>query len=308
MLDTDTFLTTLYVITDDFCKTHLPCEVRPGPGAALTRSEVITLAVFGQWRQFPSERAFYRYIRHRFLSAFPTLPDRSQWNRLVRHYRDDLARLFLFLTDVLLARECTYEIVDTMGVRTRNIKRRGPGWLPEQANIGTCSRLGWFEGFRQLLAINPIGVITGFGFGSGSAKDQPLAETLFALRAHPNPCLLSAGQPARGSYIADSGFTGAPNAQRWAADYGAWLECVPQAELANPDWQPWRRWLTSLRQIIETVNDRLLNTFGLDSERPHHITGFQARLAAKAALHNFCIWLNIQSGRQPLAFADLVDW
>jgi len=34
----------------------------------------------------------------------------------------------------------------------------------------------------------------------------------------------------------------------------------------------------------------------------------QARLAAKIALHNFCIWLNEQLGQPRLAFTDLVDW
>jgi len=51
------------------------------------------------------------------------------------------------------------------------------------------------------------------------------------------------------------------------------------------------RWLASLRQIIETVNDKLLNTFHLARERPHDVAGFRARLAAKVALHNFCIWV-----------------
>jgi hypothetical protein len=32
------------------------------------------------------------------------------------------------------------------------------------------------------------------------------------------------------------------------------------------------------------------------------------RLAAKVAMHIFCLWLNVQLGRPPLAFADLVDW
>jgi hypothetical protein len=36
--------------------------------------------------------------------------------------------------------------------------------------------------------------------------------------------------------------------------------------------------------------------------------GFQARLAAKVGLHNFCIWLNAQLERPPLAFAELLDW
>jgi hypothetical protein len=38
------------------------------------------------------------------------------------------------------------------------------------------------------------------------------------------------------------------------------------------------------------------------------LPGFQARLAAKVALHNFCIWLNVQLEREPLAFADLLEW
>ncbi len=49
MVDVDTFLTTLYVMVDDFCKLSLPSDVHPGPQAALSRSEVVTLALFGQW-------------------------------------------------------------------------------------------------------------------------------------------------------------------------------------------------------------------------------------------------------------------
>ncbi len=61
--------------------------------------------------------------------------------------------------------------------------------------------------------------------------------------------------------------------------------------------------LASLRQVIESVYDKLLDTFGLARERPHHLTGFRARLAAKVALHNFCRWLNHLFDRDPLGFA-----
>ena len=63
-----------------------------------------------------------------------------------------------------------------------------------------------------------------------------------------------------------------------------------------------------MRQIVETVYDKVPHAFGLSRERPHDLTGFQARLAAKLARHNFCSWLNGQLGRPNLAFADLVDW
>ena len=60
--------------------------------------------------------------------------------------------------------------------------------------------------------------------------------------------------------------------------------------------------------MIESVCAKLLNTFRLARERPHALTGFQARLAAKIGLHNFCIWVNEHLQRPPLAFADLIDW
>ena len=75
MKDIETFLTTLYVMVDDFCKATWPLEVtHPGPRACLSCSEVVTLAVFGQWSQFESERAFYRYAERHLRSAFPNLP------------------------------------------------------------------------------------------------------------------------------------------------------------------------------------------------------------------------------------------
>src|SRR3712207_7169658 len=91
MVDADTFLTALYVVVDDFCKAHLPpASPCPGPAAALTRSEVLTLAIFGQWCSFGSERGFYRYARRHLRGAFPALPAREQFNRqLRRHCRSE---------------------------------------------------------------------------------------------------------------------------------------------------------------------------------------------------------------------------
>jgi hypothetical protein len=58
----DTFLTTLYVMVDDFCQSRPQKErtTRPGPSASLSPSEVITLAIFARFSRFASERDFYR--------------------------------------------------------------------------------------------------------------------------------------------------------------------------------------------------------------------------------------------------------
>jgi hypothetical protein len=308
MIDIDTFLTILYVIVDDFCKTSLPLEPHPGPQAALSRSEVLTLAMCAQWQSFGSERGFYRYAQRHLRAAFPQLPTREQYNRQVRQHHDALVAFFLHLVHLLTAQRCAYEALDSSGVPIRDAKRRGAGWLPGLADIGWSNRLGWYEGFHLLLAVNPVGVITGFGFGAASTKDQPLAGTFFALRCWLQPELPSVGAPARGLYVVDKGFEGQANQARWGQTYGAQVICPPKRKSRTPWPKSLRRWLAGVRQIVETVYDKLFHTFRLDRERPHDLSGFRARLAAKIALHNFCMWLNEQLGRSRLAFADLVDW
>jgi DDE family transposase len=308
MIDVDTFLTLLYVMVDDFCKTSLPLEPHPGPQAALSRSEVLTLAMFAQWQSFGSERGFYRYAQRHLRAAFPALPVREQCNRQVRQHYEALVACFLHLVQLLAAQHCPYEALDSSAIPTRDAKRRGAGWLPGLADIGWSNRLGWYEGFHVLLAVNPVGVITGFGFGAASTKDQPMAETFFALRRHPHPGLTSVGAPAFGPYIVAKGFEGQANQATWWRAYGAQVICPPKRNSRSPWPKRLRRWLAGGRQIVETVYEKLHHTFRLDRERPHDLSGFQARLVAKMALHNFCIWLHGQLGRQHLAFTDLVDW
>jgi hypothetical protein len=163
-------------------------------------------------------------------------------------------------------------------------------------------------GFSLLAAVGPSGVITGFCFGAASTADQPLAETFFAVRAAPNRRLLSVGSAFWGTYVADKGFEGAENHRRWLECYGAEVIHPPKRNSKKPWSKPLRRWVAGIRQIIETVYDKLFNAFGLWGERPHEIEGLRARLAARVALHNFCIWLNDHLGRPRLKFADLLEW
>jgi hypothetical protein len=216
--------------------------------------------------------------------------------------------LFSILTLLLRAQETAYEVLDSTAAVTRDAKRRGLGWLASQADIGWSNRIGWYEGFHLLLCVTAQGVITGFGFGSARTHDQHLAATLFAARHTPSPRLPSAGLSAHGSYVADKGFAGERPREQWKQQYQVALISPPHQRSKQRWPKALRRWLASLRQIIETVNDKLLNTFRLARERPHDVTGFQARLAAKVALHNFCIWFNLQLNHAPLAFAELLAW
>lgn len=308
MIDEDTFLTILYVEVDEFCKACLPPLVQPGPAASLCRSEVVTLGIFGQWARFSSERDFYRYAVRHLRRAFPALPHHSQFNRLLRKHRETIVAFFLHLAKFLDSADWLYEVLDSSGVCTRDAKRRGRGWLPGLATIGWSNRVGWYEGFHLLVAISPTGVLTGFGFAPAHVHDNPMAETFLALRHHPHPRLLSVGLATPRPYVADKGFCGRENRARWHSLYHAQVISPPTRRSRHPWPKALRRWLAGIRQIVESVYDKLHNALRLGGERPHDLTGFQARLAGKAALHNFCIWLNQQLGRPLLAFADLIDW
>ena len=241
--------------------------------------------------------------------AFPTLPSRSQFNRSVRSHVGLIEEVALHLADTMGVQGCPYEALDSTAMPVRDAKRRGAGWLAGHADIGWSNRLGWYEGFRLLIAVDPKGVITGFGFSAASIADQPLAETFFTARERPSPRLSSVGAAASGCYVADKGFEGAENHRRWLDLYGARIVHPPKRNSRKRSWpKRLRRWVAGIRQIVETVYDKLLNTFGLHRERPHELSGVRARLAARVALHNFCVRLNEQLSRPRLAFADLLGW
>lgn len=306
----DTFPAALYFMADNFHKAR-PKERprRPGPDASLSASEVITLALSARFCRFASERDFHRYADASLRGAFPTLPDRSQLNRLARSHAGLIEEFASHLAKIMGTGGCPYEVLDSAAMVVRDSKRRGSGWLAGCADIGWSNRLGWREGFKLLISVSPTGVITGFGFGSASTADQPLAETFLAAREYPNPGLSSVGEAVSGCHVADKGFEGLENHRRWLKHYGARVVHPPKRNSLKRSWpKKLRRWVASIRQIVESVYDKLLNAFGLHRERSHEMSGARARLAARVAVHNFCIWLNGQLGRPRLSFADLLGW
>ena len=75
------------------------------------------------------------------------------------------------------------------------------------------------------------------------------------------------GRPSGEPYLTDSGFIGATRHAGWADAYGARVICPPYRSAAK-NWPPaLRRWLGGLRQVIESVNGKLVGCFRLDRDR-----------------------------------------
>ena len=162
----------------------------------------------------------------------------------------------------------------------------------------------------MLAVAAPSGAVTGFGFGPASSNDRALAEVpLRPARRNPAPRLPSAGQTATGVYVADSGFAGVACEARWVA--GTPRPGGGPAPGGQPSGAGHRRRSATRRGCARSSrrsSTHLLLAFRLERDRPHELDGFQARLAAKVALHNFCLWLNRRLGHPDLAFAELLGW
>jgi len=306
MFVSETVVLEVYVMVDDLSVTALPPERRRrGQPPALCRSEVVTLAILSQLECFPSERAFYRFVDAQWRHLFPRLPDRSQLNRAIRAQYAALVTIGRACARRLDALTAPYEVLDTTVVAVRSAKRRGVGTMPEVGAIGYSTRGGWVNGIRLLAAVTPTATITGWGIAPANAGERAMADVLLAERALPIQTLRSAGRPASGLYLTDSGFAGRDARQRWL-DWDADVLASPQPDSGERWSAPVRALHTSKRQIVETVFGRLKKTFRLERDRPRTLGGLLARLAAKIAGSNLLIQLNQQVGRPGLTTVGVV--
>src|SRR5690606_1695958 len=88
-MDLDTFLTTLYVLVDDWYKARIEPLMprRKGGQQQMSDSEGMTVALAGQWRvgvPWQSERGVVRYMHPYGRGWFPTMLERSAFNERVR--------------------------------------------------------------------------------------------------------------------------------------------------------------------------------------------------------------------------------
>lgn len=325
-LDLETFLTTLYVMTDDL---YVNC-VRPqlphtgGPPPKLCDSEVLCLGLAGQWRAgvpWKTERGLVRYALKHLRPFFPGMTSQSAFNRRLRR----LWGAFILIQQTLaqeLAQELG-EIMDSLPVPVaKGARSFHPGWLAGIARIGKGGNEHFIYGLRLLMTVTPCGLATGWTLGAANIQDRWLAEFLFSCRAGspslagppgprnpPRPAppqewlgpVASCGPLQEQLILADAGFDGADWLAHWYNAYGARVQTPTPESGPRP-----RRWFSSLRQVVETVFANLVDDFGLAFPGAHTTWGLLTRVAAKIAAYNLGIAINRHYGRADFAFATLI--
>lgn len=334
-MDLDTFMTTLYVWIDDWYKAEMAEQMtrRHGPQPKMSDSEVLAVAIAGQWRcgvPWSSERGVVRYMQRCGRQWFPTMLERSRFNERVRHLWAAIIKLQQTLAAVLKACNALYEVVDCLPLPScSNAQASKPGhwlWWGTWGHGGTQGTQYW--GDQMILSVTPNHVITGWLIGPANTDDRVMLQALISQRQGgyqfitPDPWrpwrklnspsliypLLAAGSRTwETAYLADKGFNGFRWQNHWFATYGVSVLTEPSRKTRQQALpSSWAKWFRGMRQAVETTFAVLCVVFAIKHLRAHSQLGQYTRLALATAAFNWSIWINRNTGRNDLSHATLL--
>lgn len=117
-MDLETFLTSLYVVIDEWWKRLHPRPLqRAGRPPSLSEPEVLTLAILAQWPRWISERDFWRFADAHLRGYFPNLLSQSHLNRRIRALEPEIRALQRNLAESLVESSEVYHALDSEFVR-----------------------------------------------------------------------------------------------------------------------------------------------------------------------------------------------
>jgi hypothetical protein len=335
-MDLDTFFTTLYVWIDDWYLQEGEKMLRrhAGPALLMSDSEVLTIALAGQWRvgvPWRSERGIVRYMQQHGRGWFPRMLQRSAFNERVRQLWSAFVCLQQRIAGWLETADLVYEVVDCVPLRACSLAHAASHrhhWLME-SHLGRGGNHGnWFFGQQLLASVTAKGAVTGWLWGAAQDDDRWLMQLFISARAgqpelvapaEAKPSgrkshlptgwirpLLAVGVAQPRPYLADEGFNGQRWQRHWRLRYGADLIAAPPSNTPERWTNEQKRWLSSHRQIVDTVFSRLTEVFSLNRLNAHSDWGLSTRLAAMMAAYNCGLFLNQSLGRPLGALATLL--
>lgn len=334
-LDLDTLMTTLYVLIDDWYKAEMESRMKRhgGPAVKMTDSEVLTVAIAGQWRAgvpWQSERGVVRYMHKHGRHWFPNMLQRSAFNERVRKLWVAFICLQQQVAVWLQRPQDIYEVVDCVPLPACSVAQAESKhghwlWWSSKGYGGTHG--GWYWGEQTCMSVTPQGAVTSWIIGSAHADDRWFLHALLSQRTaqpdlmgppprqadrtvtpppHLGPIQACGSTMTTDVFVTDKGFGGWRWREHWQHHCKASIVCAPQKYERGHWSRAWHRWLNSMRQIVETTFAVLTNVFDWQRLRAHSRWGQYTRVAIALAALNLGIFINHQLGRPPLSHETLI--
>lgn len=275
---TDSKITEIYYLVDDFCKefdnnlsTKIIGKTTKRP-PTLSHSEVISIMILFHDKGYKCMKHFYtQYVQVHLKHLFPRT---VSYNRFVELMKTVNLHFSIFIKTLCLG-ECTgISYVDSTPVRVCKNKRISRHKVFKGiAQIGK-STMGYFYGFKLHLVINERGELLNFVITPGNVDDrEPLKNKRFVKKI-------------TGKLYGDKGYVSAPLAKILFID-GIQLITGIRNNMKNCLMEMSDKILLRKRSIIETINDVLKNTCQVEHSRHRCFDNFISNLLAGIATYCF---------------------
>jgi len=278
----DDFCLWVYVMGDDIWAQIAPLFRRPGPQAECSDSELLTMALVGECREWDKETTLLsQWQEHRDL--FPTIPSQSRFNRRRRALMpafNVVRQTVLRSLDVSADGQAVIDSLPVPVVEFHLVPGSTGDWAAHGADFGKCaSKKITLFGFKLHLLVSLGGLILDFELAPANAADLTVGAELLA--DHTDLTVFG-----------DKGYISADLARQLLKANRLKLMTLPRRNQADQPPPSVRRTFNAVRQIVETVNGQLVEQFNIQVNHAHTFWGLCTRLLTKLAAHTLCIYLN----------------
>lgn len=294
--DFDDFCLWMYVIVDDIWQEIAPMFKRPGPEAACSDSELLTMALVGECRGWAVETEMLSFWReHRDL--FPVIPSQSRFNRRRRNLMEAFKLIQHYVLRVLDLATDGYCVIDSLPVpvvKFHLVPTSTGDWAAYGADFGKVpSKKMTIFGYKLHLLVTLNGVIRDFILAPASVYDLKGGQDLLS-------------QHTDLDVFGDKAFISAPLAAHLLEVNRLHLHTIPRKNQKAQLPPVLCRLHNRVRQIIETVNGQLSEQFHLQLNHAHSFWGLCTRLLTKLTAHTLSIYINRLLGKpEPLQIKAL---
>jgi hypothetical protein len=294
-MPTDAFLTTLYVIVDDWYQLYGPRLLAGKAGAKprFSDSEVLTLSLAQHWCGFATEREWLRFINSNHRALFPRLVSQSEFNTRARNLCWVMNQLHRFVLEQLGVRGTQWRLIDSTPVVVRHWRRYGSRSLaPPGAALGFCAaKKEYFYGYRLLALTTLEGIITDWVLIPANADERDGADEL--LEVYQNLLVLG-----------DKGFLDQVRQACLLEKRGIHLQTPKRKNQKQQNPKEWDALHTKVRQRIETAYSQAKAFLGLEKPGAKTLWGLFSRLIAKLTGMALAAQANLRQGCSPLRLAE----
>ena len=171
-------MTIIFVIVDDLYKEVTPTSIRERKNKArakMSDSEIMTIALTGELMGIDSETAWYNFTKKNYSDLFPSMCDRTRYNRTKRDLAGVTEMMRQRLNGVMEEYFSSDRIIDSFPLAVCEFGRAHfcKAFKGEGADYGCCpSKKETYFGYKIHNITTPEGYITDFAITPASYDDR----------------------------------------------------------------------------------------------------------------------------------------